>query len=66
MSATAVPPDEVPSPKRKPSAKDTAAAGLRVDFDFRLKGTGLTITRAQVAAAITALVAIGWAVMRLH
>jgi hypothetical protein len=59
-------PGDSQSPKRKPSTEGTTAGGLRVDLDFRLRGTGLTITRAQVAAAITALAAAVWALLHFH
>jgi hypothetical protein len=59
-------PDDGQSPKRKPSTGGTVAGGLRVDLDFRLRGTGLTITRAQVAAVIMALAAAVWALLRFH
>ena len=57
-----IPPGQ--SPKRKHSTKGTAAGRLRVDFDFRVRGTGLTITLAKVVAAITALAATIWALLR--
>ncbi len=53
-------------PKQKNSPERTPAGALRIDINIRLKGDGLIITRAQVAAAIASLATLGWAVMHFH
>ena len=56
---------ESQSPKQKTPTQRTASGALSVDVDIRLKGSGLVITRSQVAMALVALVTLlGWILKR--
>jgi hypothetical protein len=56
---------KVQSRKREPATDGSDAGKLEVDVDLgvRVKGTG-KFTRAEIAAVISALAALGWAAIR--